>query len=76
LLVVAYVLDFFIKGANRFPHTRQTVKNGKLYPKEGKVKGLVHLVMKLAGGISERNLVLVFIGIEAVFAVIALVLYL
>ncbi len=76
LLMIPYVIDFFIKAANRFPHTYQDVKNGKIYPKEGKVKGFAHLVMKLANGISERNLALVFIGIEAIVAVGVLAVYL
>jgi UDP-N-acetylglucosamine--dolichyl-phosphate N-acetylglucosaminephosphotransferase len=76
ILVVPYVIDFFIKARNRFPHTRQEIKNGRLYPKEGKVKGFVHLVMKLAGGISERKLVMVFIAMEAAAALVVLALYL
>jgi UDP-N-acetylglucosamine--dolichyl-phosphate N-acetylglucosaminephosphotransferase len=31
--------------------------------------------MKMFGGISERNLVLVLMGIEAVFGVVAILLY-
>ena len=73
ILIIPYVVDFFIKAANRFPHTRQTMKDGKLYPK-GKIMGLVHVIMRK--GITERNLVLTFIAIEAVFAVTALALYL
>ncbi len=75
ILVIPYVIDFFIKAKNRFPHTKQEIKNGKLYPKDGKVKGFVHLVMKLSNGISERKLVMVFIAIEAVVAIVALLLY-
>jgi UDP-N-acetylglucosamine--dolichyl-phosphate N-acetylglucosaminephosphotransferase len=75
ILVIPYVIDFFIKAKNRFPHTRQEIKDGKLYPKDGKVKGLVHLVMKLSKGITERKLVVAFIAMEAVVAAIALILY-
>ncbi len=76
ILMVPYIIDFFIKAKNKFPHTYQEVKGGKLYPKDGNVKGLVHVVMKRFGGISERNLVLFFIGLEGVFAIIVLVMYL
>jgi len=75
ILIVPYVIDFFIKALNRFPHTYQEVLGGKLYPKGGEVKGLVHLVMKVSGGISERSLVLFFIGVEAVFALIVIALF-
>lgn len=75
ILMFPYVIDFFIKAANRFPHTRQEIRGGKLHPEGGKVKGLVHLVMRLSGGISERGLVLFFIGLESAFALIVLALY-
>jgi UDP-N-acetylglucosamine--dolichyl-phosphate N-acetylglucosaminephosphotransferase len=76
ILVIPYVIDFFIKAKNRFPHTYQEIRGGgKLYPKEGKVKGFVHLIMKLADGITEKNLSLVFIGMELVFALVAILMY-
>lgn len=76
ILVIPYVIDFFIKAKNRFPHTHQNIKDGKLFPKNGNIKGLVHLVMHFFKGITEKNLVLVFYGIETVFAIIVLALYL
>jgi UDP-N-acetylglucosamine--dolichyl-phosphate N-acetylglucosaminephosphotransferase len=76
ILIFPYIVDFFFKGVNGFPHTHQEIKSGKLYPKGGRVRGLVHLVMKLAGGISERNLVLFFIFVEFVMGAIVLALYL
>ncbi|MGC8899131.1 MAG: hypothetical protein ACP5KP_01265 [Candidatus Micrarchaeia archaeon] len=76
ILMVPYVIDFFIKAWNGFPSTWGEIKNGKLYPIEGKVRGLVHLVMKLAGGISEKNLVLCFIAVEILFGLIVIALYL
>ncbi|MFN7990797.1 MAG: hypothetical protein U0R44_01425 [Candidatus Micrarchaeia archaeon] len=76
ILMVPYIMDFFVKALNRFPHTHQDLRGGKLLPKDGKVKGLVHLVMKLSGGISERNLVLFFVAVEGVFALVVLALYL
>lgn len=76
ILVLPYVIDFFIKAKNRFPHTRQELREGKLYPKEGKVRGFVHLVMRLSKGISERKLVMVFMAIEAAAALFVIALYL
>jgi len=75
ILMMPYIADFFVKLKNRFPHTHQELKRGKLYPKEGKMRGLVHVVMKAFNGITERNLVLFFIAVELVFAAIALALY-
>lgn len=77
ILMAPYIVEFFIKAANGFPHTHQEIRaGGKLYPKDGKVRGLVHVVMKAFGGITERNLVVVFLAIEAVFALFVLALYL
>lgn len=78
ILMVPYVIDFFIKAWNRFPSAKWwgEIKNGKLYPVEGKVRGLAQLVMKVANGISEKNLVLCFIAIEIVFGLIVIILYL
>jgi len=75
ILTIPFVIDFFIKAANGFPKTFGELRGGKLYPPEGRVKGLVQLVMKLANGISEVNLVLVLLGVELVFAVIVILLY-
>ena len=76
IIVIPYVIDFFIKVKNRLPHTEQKIKDGKLYPKDGKIKGLVHVVMRAFGGISERRLVLFFIAVEIIFAAIVLAVHL
>jgi len=77
LLLIPYVIDFFIKIYNRFPSRDWwgEYRDGKLYLLGGKVRGFAQLVMKIADGISERNLVLVFMGIEAVVAIIVILIY-
>lgn len=75
ILMIPYIADFFIKAKNRFPHTHQELKDGKLYPKDGKIRGLVHMPMKFLNGITEKDLVLLFIWIECVFALITLLLF-
>ena len=76
ILVIPYLVDFVIKAKNRFPRADgKCAKDGKLTPDGGKVKGLVHLVMKAAGGITEKNLVLFFIASEVLFALLAILLY-
>ena len=73
-LVVPHAVDFLIKLKNRFP-SRQwwgELREGggeKLYPVEGKVRGLCQLVMRQTGGITERNLVLLLLGIELFIAI-------
>ncbi len=76
ILMIPYVIDFFIKLPHHFPKTFGGYKKGKLYAPKGKPKGLGHWIMKLSKGISERNLSLTLIAIEAVFGVIVLILYL
>jgi len=76
LLLLPHVVDFFIKLANNLPKWGEEYKGGKLYPVGGKVRGFCQLVMKLTNGISEQNLVLVFLAIEALVGIIVLLLFL
>ena len=75
IIIIPYVVDFLIKAKNRFPYSFGIYRDGKLYCPDGKAVGLAQLIMKACGGISERNLVLVLMGIEAAFGVIAILLY-
>ena len=77
IIIIPYAIDFLIKAKNRFPSKNWwgVYKDGKLYcPKSGPV-GLCQLIMKVSGGINERNLVLVLMGIEAVLGLIAILVY-
>jgi len=75
IIIIPYVIDFLIKAKNHFPYSFGIYREGKLYcPDDGPV-GLGQLIMKVCGGISERNLVLVLMSIEAVFGVIAILVY-
>ncbi len=75
IIIIPYVVDFLIKAKNRFPYSFGIYREGKLYCPDNGPVGLCQLIMKVWGGISERNLVLVLMGIEAVFGVIAILLY-
>lgn len=77
VLVALYVVDFVIKAYNRFPSKKWWGENreGKLYPVEGKVRGLCQLIMKLANGISEQNLVRVLIGLQILVGIAAAVVF-
>lgn len=75
VLMLPFIIDWFLKAANGFPKSFAQIGNdGKLYAPEGKIRGFADLVLKLFGGLSERNLVLACVGIETVIAV-AVVLY-
>jgi len=76
ILVIPYLFDFVIKAKNRFPRADgECGTDGRLLPDGGKVKGFVHLVMKMAGGITEKNLVMFFIATEVLFALLAILMY-
>ena len=75
IIIIPYALDFLLKAIHRFPKTWGIYKNGKLYCPGSRPIGLAQLVMKLCGGITERNLVLTFMGIEAIFGTIAILMY-
>ncbi|MEM4634059.1 MAG: hypothetical protein QW275_02800 [Candidatus Anstonellaceae archaeon] len=77
ILVLPYLADFAIKAYNHFPSTKWwgELRNGKLYPLDGKIRGLAQAVMHFSEGISEKNLVLVFIAAEAICGLAAIVLY-
>ena len=76
IVIIPYALDFIIKAKNRFPSSEWwgTYVNGKLTcPK--KPVGLCQMIMKITGGISEKNLVLSLIGLELIFGIIAVIIY-
>ena len=75
ILVIPYVVDFLIKAKNGFPYSFGVYREGKLYCPDSGPVGLCQLIMKICGGISERNLVLVLMSIEAVCGVVAILLY-
>jgi len=75
ILLIPYIIDFLIKAKNHFPYSFGIYRDGKLYCPDSGPVGLGQLIMKVCGGISERNLVLVLMGIEAVCGVVAILLY-
>jgi UDP-N-acetylglucosamine--dolichyl-phosphate N-acetylglucosaminephosphotransferase len=75
ILLIPYIIDFLIKAKNHFPYSFGIYRDGKLYCPESGPVGLGQLIMKVCGGISERNLVLVLMGIEVVCGVVAILMY-
>jgi UDP-N-acetylglucosamine--dolichyl-phosphate N-acetylglucosaminephosphotransferase len=76
VVIIPYAIDFAIKAANRFPSTNWwgTWANGQL-THAGRPVGLGQAIMRLTGGLSERSLTLSLIGLEAVAATIAVLLF-
>ena len=75
ILLIPYFIDFLIKAKNHFPYSFGIYKEGKLYCPDNGPVGLGQLIMKLSGGISERNLVLAVMGIEVICGIGAILIY-
>ncbi len=75
IIIIPYFLDFLIKATNRYPKSFGVYRNGKLYCPESGAMGLGQWLMKLTGGISERNITLTLMGIEVVFGAVAIWLF-
>ncbi len=75
ILLIPYIIDFLIKAKNHFPYSFGIYKEGKLYCPDNGPMGLGQLIMKGSGGISERNLVLVVMGIEVICGIGAILIY-
>lgn len=78
ILVAPHFIDFLFKFAHGFPSEdwcgEVTAEDNKLHNK-GKVVSLPQFIMKITGGISERNLTLVIMGLEAVAGTFAVGFY-
>ncbi|MGY4706806.1 UDP-N-acetylglucosamine--dolichyl-phosphate N-acetylglucosaminephosphotransferase [Candidatus Bipolaricaulota sp. J31] len=78
IVIIPYALDFLFKAAHGFPSKGwwgELGEDGKLYcPPEGPV-GLGQFILRIAGGLHERTLVLVLIGLEALCGLAAVLLY-
>ena len=77
IVVIPYIMDFIIKAKNHFPSKNWSgiYRNGKLYCPDSGPISLCQWIMKLNGGISERNLALVLMGAEAIFGIMAVLIY-
>jgi UDP-N-acetylglucosamine--dolichyl-phosphate N-acetylglucosaminephosphotransferase len=79
VVIIPYAFDFVIKAANRLPSKgwwgEYNPADGKLYCPNSHPVGLCQWIIKLSGGIRERDLVLTLMGIEAVFGLLAILLY-
>ena len=77
IIIIPYVVDFIIKAKNHFPSKNWwgIYRNGKLYCPDSGPVSLCQWIMKLFGGISEMNLVLVLMGVEMIFGILAILVY-
>jgi len=78
IIIIPYAVDFMLKAINRFPSKgwEGVYSKGKLYCPDSGPVGFCQLIMKISGGITEKKLVSILIGIEAIFGLIAILFYL
>lgn len=77
-VILPHALDFLLKARKKFPSTGWwgEYRDGKLYcPAHGPV-GLAQLILKITGGVHERTLVLILMGLEALCGLGAIAFYL
>lgn len=78
VVIIPYAIDFLFKALSGFPSKEwwgELHDDGKLYCPRTFPVSFPQLVMKLGDGIHERALVLTLMGIEAVFGLVAIGLY-
>jgi len=78
ILIIPFVFEFIIKALHKFPSQDWwgVYKEGKLYCPENGPVSLPQIIMKVSGGIKEKNLVIFLIGFETFFGLIAIMIYL
>lgn len=79
VVIIPHFLDFLLKAVSGFPSRgwlgEYCQEDDRLYCPEGRPVSLPQLIMKVAGGIKERNLVLVVMALEAATGLGAVLLY-
>jgi len=75
VVMIPYLADFVIKAKNGFPKEIEitSLKGGKLI--SSKIVGLPSLIMHLTHGIRETHLVMLLVAIEAVFGLMAVLIW-
>lgn len=79
IVIIPYFIDFLFKARSGFPSEgwfgKYDPEDDKLYcPKKFPVS-FPQFIMKIAGGIKEKNLTLTMIGIEAICGLFAILVY-
>jgi len=74
IVIIPHMLEFLIKARYRLPSSGWwlTYKEGKLFCPESGPKGLGQLIVKVAGGMRERDVTLTLMALEAVCGAFAI----
>ena len=76
IVIIPYAIDFLFKAAHGFPKSFGELRNdGKLHCPENTPVGLGQFIMKITGGIKEWALTSVLMGVELIFGMLAIAVY-
>ena len=78
IVIIPYAIDFLFKAVHGFPSTEwwgSLGEDGKLRCPDAGPVSLCQFIMKVTGGIKEWTLTLVLMGVELIFGVLAILLY-
>lgn len=78
ILIIPFLFEFIIKAVHKFPSKGWwgVYRGGKLYCPENGPLSSPQVIMKISRGIREKSLVMILIGIEAIFGILAILVYL
>ncbi len=76
IVIVPYAIDFLFKAAHGFPKSFGELQaDGKLHCPASSTVGLGQFIMKITGGMKEWALTSLLMGIELIFGVLAIAVY-
>lgn len=79
VIIIPYFIDFLFKACSGFPSEGWSglykPEDDKLHCQRRFPVSFPQFIMKITGGIKERNLTLAMMGIEGIFGLIAILLY-
>ncbi|MCX8166552.1 MAG: hypothetical protein N3E37_01740 [Candidatus Micrarchaeota archaeon] len=75
MMMILYYVDFFIKVLNRFPKTFCVNINGRLYPENNSIRGLVDLILVKIGPMPEDKLVLLLLITQIIIVLSVITFY-
>ena len=77
IVIIPYAIDFLFKAVHGFPKSfGELQSDGKLHCPGRSPVGLGQFIMKITGGIHERTLTVVLMGMEGIFGTLAIAIYL
>lgn len=75
-MLILFYIDFFLKLLAKFPKSFCEIReDGKLYPPNGRIRGLADLILVKTGGLKEKDLVLLLWGLQAIITFTVVIIF-